>query len=84
MADDATKPTPYIRPATPADSPAVSRICLLTADAGASAASLHAAGELPLDQLVTKTYPLDRINDGYEDMRNGTNIRGVLLPRSGG
>jgi NDMA-dependent alcohol dehydrogenase len=45
---------------------------------------LHAAGELPLDQLVTQTYPLERINDGYEDMRDGTNIRGVLLPGSGG
>ncbi len=42
---------------------------------------LHGAGELPLDDLVTNTYPLARINDGYEDMRNGTNIRGVLLPQ---
>jgi S-(hydroxymethyl)glutathione dehydrogenase/alcohol dehydrogenase len=40
---------------------------------------LFAAGQLPLDDLVTQTYPLKRINDGYEDMRNGTNIRGVLL-----
>ncbi len=40
---------------------------------------LFAAGQLPLDDLVTQTYPLDRINDGYEDMLSGTNIRGVLL-----
>ena len=42
-------PTPalFIRPAKRTDSPAVSRICLLTADAGVSAADLHTAGELP-------------------------------------
>ena len=40
---------------------------------------LYAAGLLPLDDLVTNTYPLERINEGYEDMLNGTNIRGVLL-----
>ena len=40
---------------------------------------LYAAGALPLDDLVTNTYPLKSINDGYEDMRNGTNIRGVLV-----
>jgi ribosomal protein S18 acetylase RimI-like enzyme len=37
----------FIRPTTPADSAAVSRICLLTADAGVSAAPLHTIGELP-------------------------------------
>ncbi|KAI0759935.1 acyl-CoA N-acyltransferase [Irpex lacteus] len=37
----------FIRSAGAADSPAVSRICLLTADAGISAESLHSAGELP-------------------------------------
>ncbi len=42
-----TKPDLFIRPAGAADSPAVSRICLLTADAGISAESLHSAGELP-------------------------------------
>ena len=40
---------------------------------------LYAAGQLPLDDLVTRTYPLERINEGYEDMLNGTNIRGVLV-----
>ena len=40
---------------------------------------LYAAGQLPLDALVTNTYPLEKINDGYEDMRNGTNLRGVLV-----
>lgn len=36
-----------IRPATPADAPALSRICLLTADADADAAPLHAHPALP-------------------------------------
>jgi len=36
-----------IRKATESDAPALSRICLLTADAGASAEHLHDFGELP-------------------------------------
>ncbi|MBW3604300.1 MAG: NDMA-dependent alcohol dehydrogenase [Actinobacteria bacterium] len=40
---------------------------------------LYLQGELNLDDLVTKTYTLDEINDGYEAMRNGENIRGVIL-----
>ena len=39
---------------------------------------LFSAGQLALDDLVTNTYELEQINDGYEDMRNGTNVRGVL------
>lgn len=35
-------------------------------------------GKLLLDELVTNTYSLDDINQGYEDMRNGTNIRGLI------
>jgi NDMA-dependent alcohol dehydrogenase len=36
-------------------------------------------GQLDLDSLVTKTYTLDGVNDGYEDMRAGNNIRGVMV-----
>ena len=36
-------------------------------------------GQLDLDGLVTTTYDLDGINDGYEDMRAGKNIRGVMV-----
>lgn len=43
----AQRPAPYIRRATAADSPALSHICLVTADAGSSAEALHTAGELP-------------------------------------
>jgi len=35
-------------------------------------------GKLLLDELVTTTYDLEDINQGYEDMRNGVNIRGVV------
>jgi S-(hydroxymethyl)glutathione dehydrogenase/alcohol dehydrogenase len=35
-------------------------------------------GTLLLDELVTNTYSLEDVNQGYEDMRNGTNLRGVI------
>jgi NDMA-dependent alcohol dehydrogenase len=40
---------------------------------------LYREGQLDLDNLVTTTYPLEGINDGYDAMREGTNIRGVLV-----
>jgi len=40
---------------------------------------LYREGQLDLDGLVTKTYTLEEINDGYDDMRSGKNIRGVLI-----
>ncbi|MEN9504808.1 MAG: hypothetical protein RI958_734 [Actinomycetota bacterium] len=39
---------------------------------------LYTQGQLDLDGLVTKTYPLEGINEGYADMNAGNNIRGVL------
>lgn len=36
-------------------------------------------GTLHLDELVTRTYSLDDINQGFADMEAGRNIRGVLL-----
>ncbi len=39
---------------------------------------LYEQGQLKLDELVTRTYPLDDVNQGYQDMRDGKNIRGVL------
>lgn len=39
---------------------------------------LYVAGHLKLDELVTRTYALDDINDAYRDMREGRNIRGVI------
>ena len=40
---------------------------------------LYQAGRLELDALITKRYRLEEINDGYEDMLAGRNIRGVLV-----
>jgi S-(hydroxymethyl)glutathione dehydrogenase/alcohol dehydrogenase len=40
---------------------------------------MYGKGQLDLDGLVTKTYPLEDVNDGYQDMRDGKNIRGVLV-----
>ena len=42
-------------------------------------ANLYREGQLDLDGLVTRTYPLEGINEGYEAMRKGENIRGVLV-----
>jgi S-(hydroxymethyl)glutathione dehydrogenase/alcohol dehydrogenase len=39
---------------------------------------LYSQGLLDLDGLITKTYPLEGINEGYADMNAGKNIRGVL------
>jgi S-(hydroxymethyl)glutathione dehydrogenase/alcohol dehydrogenase len=39
---------------------------------------LYQEGKLKLDELVTKTYTLDEVNQGYQDMRDGKNIRGVI------
>ena len=40
---------------------------------------LYLQGQLNLDDLVTKTYTLDEINEGYQAMRDGENIRGVIM-----
>lgn len=39
---------------------------------------LYARGLLKLDELVTRTYDLAEVNQGYDDMRNGANLRGVI------
>ena len=41
--------------------------------------SLYGDGKLMLDELVTRTYTLEQINEGYEDMRTHRNIRGLVL-----
>jgi NDMA-dependent alcohol dehydrogenase len=40
---------------------------------------MYQDGSLDLDNLVTRTYSLDDVNQGYDDMRDGKNIRGVLV-----
>jgi len=41
-------------------------------------ADLYRNGQLKLDELVTRRYELDQLNDGYRDLLAGKNIRGVL------
>ncbi len=40
---------------------------------------LYREGQLKLDELITKRYPLEGINEGYEAMRQGENIRGIIV-----
>ncbi|MCV7288079.1 NDMA-dependent alcohol dehydrogenase [Mycolicibacterium wolinskyi] len=40
--------------------------------------SMYKAGKLNLDDMVTRQYKLEQINDGYKDMLEGRNIRGVI------
>ena len=41
-------------------------------------ARLYEAGQLQLDEMITRRYRLDDINDGYRDLLNGEIIRGVI------
>jgi S-(hydroxymethyl)glutathione dehydrogenase/alcohol dehydrogenase len=40
---------------------------------------LYAAGRLNLDDLITRRYPLERINEAYKDMNEGLLARGVIV-----
>src|SRR5262249_4814149 len=47
---------------------------------------LYRSGDLKLDELITTTYTLDQINQGYQDLLDGKNVRGVIVyggPRPG-
>ena len=35
-------------------------------------------GSLKLDELITRRYALDDVNEAYADMRSGVNIRGAV------
>jgi S-(hydroxymethyl)glutathione dehydrogenase/alcohol dehydrogenase len=41
-------------------------------------ASMYLAGKLDLDEMVTREYRLDQINDGFRDMLDGKLIRGII------
>ena len=41
--------------------------------------TMYKEGRLKLDELVTRTYTVDQVNEAYEDMHAGRNIRGVLV-----
>jgi alcohol dehydrogenase (nicotinoprotein) len=40
---------------------------------------LYKSGDLKLDELVTRKYTLDQVNQAYQDMNDGKNIRGVII-----
>ncbi|MDT7757458.1 MAG: hypothetical protein QOH27_3356 [Mycobacterium sp.] len=40
--------------------------------------SMYRNGNLKLDELVTRRYRLDQLNDAITDMREGRNIRGII------
>ena len=40
---------------------------------------MYRAGQLKLDELITREYRLEDIAQGYEDMHAGINIRGVVI-----
>jgi NDMA-dependent alcohol dehydrogenase len=41
-------------------------------------ARMYDAGQLRLDEMITRRYPLSDINDAYNDLLNGEIIRGVI------
>ncbi|MGV0661038.1 alcohol dehydrogenase, partial [Mycolicibacterium pulveris] len=40
--------------------------------------SMYEAGIIKLDELITKQYKLDDINEAMKDLRAGNNIRGLI------
>ena len=40
---------------------------------------MYDAGTLKIDDLVTRRDTLEQVNDGYQDMRDGKNIRGLIV-----
>src|SRR5208282_5365205 len=43
---------------------------------------LYRAGRLKLDELVTSRYRLEDVNQGYRDLLDGRNVRGLLIHES--
>ena len=39
---------------------------------------LHHEGKFPVDELVTTEYTIDEVEQGYRDLRDGRNVRGVV------
>jgi Zn-dependent alcohol dehydrogenase len=40
---------------------------------------MYRSGQLKLDELVTTQYRLDDVQQGYQDLVEGKNIRGVIV-----
>ncbi|MBW0013527.1 MAG: alcohol dehydrogenase, partial [Mycobacterium sp.] len=41
-------------------------------------ARLYETGQLQLDDMITRRYRLEDINQAYDDLRNGEIIRGII------
>jgi S-(hydroxymethyl)glutathione dehydrogenase/alcohol dehydrogenase len=41
--------------------------------------SLYKEGHLKLDEIITRRYSLDEVNQGYQDLLDGKNMRGVIV-----
>ena len=39
---------------------------------------LYQHGRLKLDEMISRRYTLETLNDGFEDMRSGRNLRGIV------
>jgi Zn-dependent alcohol dehydrogenase len=39
---------------------------------------LDARGQFDLGAMITCSYPLEEVNDGYDDLKAGRNVRGIL------
>ena len=39
----------------------------------------YASGKLLLDEMITRTYPIERVHDAFDDMLSGRNAKGVLV-----
>lgn len=40
---------------------------------------LYQSGDLKLDEIITRTYKLEEVNEGYDDLLAGKNVRGVIV-----
>jgi alcohol dehydrogenase (nicotinoprotein) len=40
---------------------------------------LYQDGDIKLDEIITRTYTLDQVNEGYDDLLAGKNVRGVVV-----
>ncbi len=40
---------------------------------------LYQSGDIKLDEIITRTYTLDQVNEGYDDLLEGKNVRGVVV-----
>jgi len=41
--------------------------------------NMYNGGRLKLDGVISQTYKLDEINQGYTDLKSGSNVRGVIM-----